>query len=144
MKSTVNVSNLRKMSSRTVEVLIQATRPEWWEFNQNERLSTQHAHAPEAKYIAFYQTAPISAITHIADVVSSRLEKRKVTFALYPTLLNWGDPRVKHKVYQLKNLRKLQVQVCKGEGQRNPGIRNTKKTTLDKLLRARTLSELRS
>jgi hypothetical protein len=73
-----------------------------------------------AKFIAFYRLRPISAVTHIANVVET-------------------VERGMQRIYKLNDLRALPNPVAKG---RRTAVQSYQFTTLERLNLAKTLSDL--
>lgn len=90
------------------------------------------------KYIAFYISKPISAITHIAKV-KNILKNQKPKKYLKGINL---DVNIKNiKVYLLDNFKKLNKPIIKGT---SSPIQGSKNTTLKKIKKSKTLKELLS
>jgi hypothetical protein len=92
----------------------------WWAVRIAER------NIPKIKYLALYQVAPISAITYYGEV--GRIEP-------------WEKKGGKFKLYLRGEPIRLSEPVTLG-GNRNLKVQGPKYTTLEALLRARTLDDL--
>ncbi len=141
------VSNMRV--GDLAEVLVWSTTPDFWEVNRRRHFCTAKMlfedgrKAPEtadAMFIAFYRVAPISAITHIAQVKS--IESYVPTEEVYKGTAmerkaeEWGTIV---KVYRLGRFVELPRPIPKGKA---VPIISYRKTTLTKLLSARTIADL--
>jgi hypothetical protein len=134
---------------RDDDVLVQAASDEFWEFNECSHQVTQSQHTRSGlKCIAFYRTSPTCAVTYYAHV---REEERdaypRETFREYPNLMKsvekrYGNGKRRHVLYKMGPLIPLRPPsgICKATDERP--IRSKKWTTLARLLRARTLSDL--
>ncbi len=127
------------------EVLIISTDPDWWDLTVREGIACQKNNTPDARYIAFYRTEPVSAITHVAEVEwTEKNVPNDRTYRKYPRLQkklrdrrSLGQP---HKVYHLKELVELPMHIRKRPGK--PPIREKAFKTMSELLSARYVDDL--
>ena len=126
------------------QVLVQATDPDWWDFVKKRRLACQHGKAPEALFVAFYRTDK-HAVTHIAEVESTEIEEPRKTYRGFPNILRKARQRgwidTPHKIYHLKEIVELPRWIEKEP--RDAPIRNMWLKPMSRLLKARTLGELK-
>lgn len=126
------------------EVMIAVTDPDWWEFTVKERATCQNNNTPDARYVAFYRTKPVAAITHIAEVEwTERNVEPRVTYGHYRKIWQKGKKRGwidrPHKVYHLKELVELPLAIKR----RGPTVFQVKAfKTMAQLLKARYLDDL--
>lgn len=133
---------------KLTEVLVQVTKPEYWSVNKKARFCTQtmvhndgrKTSPPDAMFVAFYRTAPEMAITHVAKVES--IESNVPTADAYSgTSLqslaqNWGTL---DKVYHLRDFVEIPLKIPLGK---KPARGNYRKTTIAKLMSAKTIDDL--
>ena len=124
--------------------MIVATDPDWWELALRERVVCQKNNTPDARYVAFYRTEPVRAITHVADVEwTERNALPRDTYRQFPKILKKAKERgwidTPHKVYHLKELVELPIQVKRRGG---VPIREKAFKTMSELLKARYLDDL--
>lgn len=127
------------------DVLVASTDPDWWEFTLKDRITCQKNTTPDARYVAFYRTKPVSAITHIAEVEwTEKNVPARHTYRKFPKLLEKGKKRgfidKPHKVYHLKELVELPFPIRKRP--RTPGIMEKTFKSMSELLKARYLDDL--
>lgn len=92
------------------EVLIISTDPDWWEYVERKKRAIHRGNTSDASYVAFYRTAPVSAITHIGEVegtkkVSAREELKDFPKVLKKIMERYGSVDRPSKVFYLKNLK---------------------------------------
>jgi hypothetical protein len=125
-------------------VLIQASKEPWWEYNNKELIAYDDNSTPDVQYVAFYRTAPVSAITHFAQVIYTEknalprefLATNKDMLAKVAEENSLDKPK---KLYYLKRIIELPHKI---EKDKNHGIKSKWIKTIAQLLAARTLSDL--
>ena len=128
------VENMAKLP----EVMIVPTTPLSFSFIKKNKIyfhPTKYSRRG-GKYIAFYVSNPISAITHIAKVkhILKNQEPKK-----YLQNINFEGEVKSIKIYFLDYLKKLSKPIIKGNF---TAIQGTQNTTLDKLKKAKSLGDL--
>lgn len=129
------------------EVMIWSTNPDWWELSIKKKIICQdNNEAPDVQYIAFYRTAPISAITHIAKVKYTEKNVAAIdAIKKVPRLMEkaekgkWTNEPL--KIYHLEELIELPFPIRKGKGKKGV-IRSYCFKTFAQLLNARKLEDL--
>lgn len=128
------------------EVMINATDKDWWDFTVKKRIACQYNNTPDAQYVAFYRSAPINAITHIAKVgFTLKNVPARESYSGFPKIIQKGTERGwidgLHKEYHLEELIELPRPIQKEKGSRVV-VRNKWFTTITELLKAKTLTDL--
>jgi len=128
------------------EVLINSTDSDWWEFTKKKKIACQSNNTPDAHYVAFYRTSPVSAITHFGEVeyTEKNVMPRDIYKGFSEILKKGGDRgwfNEPCKVYHLKELIELPRPIVKAKHE-GP-IRDKAFKPLIKLLEARTLGDLK-
>lgn len=126
------------------EVLVVSTDPDWWDLAVKERVACQENGTPDARYVAFYRTKPVGAITHIAEVEwTEKNAWPRDTLKHFPKLLKKAKERrwidKPQKVYRLKELVELPVHIKRRGG---AAYRVKAFKTVSELFKARYLDDL--
>lgn len=89
------------------------------------------------RYLAFYITEPVSAITHYAEVTYIVKSVGAESVSLY--YREYINKDIMYKMYRLGKIEEMTNPILRGN---NSPIQNNKYTTLEKLMNAKYISEL--
>ena len=123
------------------EVLIVSTNSDWLRLTEKEHKAIQDNSCQNAQFIAFYQTRPVGAITHIAKVKwTEKNILRNEVLQDYPKLREDQEKKGNKlcKVYHIEEL----VPLLHPIPSTRIGVRDRMYTTVPELLKAKTLEDL--
>lgn len=132
----------------TKEVMIQPLNPAGWELTEKKKIVLSDNNSPDVQYIAFYRTAPISAITHIAKVKYTEKNVSAIeVLKIFPSERlkqkaengKWGNKPT--KIYYLEELIELPFPIKKVKGER-VAVQGKWFKTFAQFLSARTIGYL--